>query len=60
MPRSIILSTVSHCSNTVSSARSESGDARGLPEGILEPLDVLREQWCAEPTVHGGKSTRPK
>lgn len=31
----------------------------GLPESILEPLDVLREQWCAEPTVHGGKSTRP-
>ena len=31
----------------------------GLPETILEPLDVLREQWCTEPTVHGGKSTRP-
>ena len=34
-------------------------DLLGLPESILEPLDVLREQWCAEPTVHGGKSTRP-
>ena len=34
-------------------------DLLGLPETILEPLDVLREQWCAEPTVHGGKSTRP-
>ena len=21
----------------------------GLPESILEPLGVLREQWCAEP-----------
>lgn len=31
----------------------------GLPETILEPLDVLRLQWCSEPTVHGGKSTRP-
>ena len=31
----------------------------GLPESILEPLTVLRRQWCAEPTVHGGKSTRP-
>ena len=31
----------------------------GLPESILEPLGVLREQWCSEPTVHGGKSTRP-
>ena len=34
-------------------------DLLGLPETILEPLDVLRAQWCAEPTVHGGKSTRP-
>ena len=34
-------------------------DLLGLPESILEPLDVLRAQWCAEPTVHGGKSTRP-
>ena len=31
----------------------------GLPESILEPLGVLRLQWCSEPTVHGGKSTRP-
>ena len=31
----------------------------GLPESILDPLAVLRRQWCAEPTVHGGKSTRP-
>ena len=31
----------------------------GLPEAVLEPLEALRRQWCAEPTVHGGKSTRP-
>ncbi|MCY4546406.1 MAG: hypothetical protein OXD39_14325 [Gemmatimonadetes bacterium] len=31
----------------------------GLPESILDPLAVLRRQWCTEPTVHGGKSTRP-
>ena len=31
----------------------------GLPESILDPLAMLRRQWCAEPTVHGGKSTRP-
>lgn len=30
----------------------------GLPVEILEPLAVLRKQWCAEPSVHGGKSTR--
>ena len=34
-------------------------DLLGLPEDILEPLDVLRRQWCSEPSVHGGKSTRP-
>ena len=31
----------------------------GLPDSILNPLAVLRRQWCGEPTVHGGKSTRP-
>ena len=34
-------------------------DLLGLPEAVLEPLEALRRQWCAEPTVHGGKSTRP-
>ena len=29
-----------------------------LPEDVLKPLDVLRNQWCAEPSVHGGKKTR--
>jgi len=29
------------------------------PAELLEPLDLLRRQWCAEPSVHGGKSTRP-
>ena len=31
----------------------------GLPEDIMEPLGVLRRQWCAEPSVHGGKGTAP-
>ena len=30
----------------------------GLPESILKPLELLRDQWCAEPSVHGGKATR--
>ena len=30
-----------------------------LPEAVLAPLDRLRLQWCAEPSVHGGKSTAP-
>lgn len=31
-----------------------------LPESILEPLELLRLKWCAEPSVHGGKNTRPQ
>ena len=34
-------------------------DLVGLPEDILEPLALLRRQWCAEPSVHGGKLTMP-
>ena len=30
----------------------------GLSEGIEESLRLLRDQWCAEPSVHGGKGTR--
>ena len=29
-----------------------------LDPGMAEGLDLLRNQWCAEPSVHGGKSTR--
>ena len=35
-------------------------DILGLPNDILEPLALLRRKWCAEPSVHGGKSTRPQ
>ncbi len=31
----------------------------GLPTTILAPLDLLRLKWCSEPSVHGGKSTKP-
>ena len=30
-----------------------------LPRNLLSNLDLAREQWCAEPSVHGGKRTRP-
>ncbi len=30
----------------------------GLDAGLEEGLDLLRRQWCAEPSVHGGNSTR--
>ena len=33
-------------------------DLLGLEETVLGGLNILREQWCREPTVHGGKSTR--
>ena len=34
-------------------------DVLGLDENLLGALDTLRLQWCAEPSVHGGKGTRP-
>ncbi len=34
-------------------------DWLGLPDDVIEPLALLRAQWCAEPGVHGGKATRP-
>ncbi len=34
-------------------------DLLGLSENILEPLALLRRQWCAEPSVHGGKGSAP-
>ena len=34
-------------------------DLLELPEDVLEALALLRHQWCAEPSVHGGKSTAP-
>ena len=30
----------------------------GLPDECEESLRLLRDQWCAEPSVHGGKGTR--
>ena len=33
-------------------------DVLGLPSSVLEDLNYLRKQWCVEPSVHGGKSTR--
>ena len=32
----------------------------GLSESIMESLSIIRYQWCTEPSVHGGKSTRPE
>ena len=34
-------------------------DLLGFPEDVLEPLSLLRRQWCAEPSVHGGEDTAP-
>ena len=35
-------------------------DMLDLPASVLEPLDLLRLKWCAEPSVHGGKGTAPE
>ena len=32
----------------------------GIAESALESLELLRMKWCCEPSVHGGKSTKPK
>ena len=34
-------------------------DLLNQPPDILESLDLLRTKWCSEPSVHGGKKTRP-
>ena len=34
-------------------------DLLGFTPEVLEPLALLRRQWCAEPSVHGGKKTAP-
>ena len=35
------------------------GFSVSLRQDVPAALDVLRRQWCAEPSVHGGKKTRP-
>ena len=35
-------------------------DLCGLPERMLDDLELLRRKWCSEPSVHGGKGTNPK
>lgn len=35
-------------------------DLFGLPETAVEAFSVIRNQWCAEPSVHGGKQTAPQ
>ena len=29
------------------------------PPEVMDSLDLLRVKWCSEPSVHGGKRTRP-
>lgn len=31
----------------------------GVSEDVVDEFDLIRRQWCAEPSVHGGKNTRP-
>ena len=34
-------------------------DLLGFAEDVMESMDILRHNWCNEPSVHGGKSTKP-
>ena len=36
------------------------GENAGGKDEVKASLRVLREQWCREPSVHGGKPTRPQ
>lgn len=35
-------------------------DLLGLPEDIMEPLDILRRKWCHEPSLHLSEKVRNK
>jgi len=35
-------------------------DVLGLPDSVLHSLELVRLKWCSEPSVHGGKATRPE
>ena len=32
----------------------------GLPDNVFDSLELVRLKWCSEPSVHGGKNTRPE
>ncbi len=49
-----------HCESRKALDRAVLVELLGLPETVLEPLDLLRYKWCNEPSVHGGKKTRPR
>ena len=34
--------------------------ALGLPDTVLDALELVRLKWCCEPSVHGGKNTQPE
>ena len=34
-------------------------DMLEMSTDLLDPLATLRLRWCSEPSVHGGKGTRP-
>ena len=35
-------------------------DVLEVPDDVVASLDLVRLKWCAEPSVHGGKHTRPE
>lgn len=30
-----------------------------VPEDVVDEFNLIRRQWCSEPSVHGGKNTQP-
>ena len=35
-------------------------DVLGFPPAVFDSLELVRLKWCSEPSVHGGKHTRPQ
>ena len=57
--RSLLPANEAYCDPVRKELNSALWHILELPRNLLPNLDLVREQWCAEPSVHGGKQTRP-
>ena len=57
--RSLLPANEAYCDPARKELDAALWDMLGLPDTLLANLELLRNQWGAEPSVHGGKRTRP-
>ena len=57
--RSLLPANEAYCDPVRKDLDAALWDMLELPDSLLAHLDLVRDQWCAEPSVHGGKRTRP-